>query len=100
MSIEGLTGFLADMGHTICTIDGTRWFDANPFIFTPLPYELEIAPDRMDWAALFRQRCLGARCAAIAPWGRPSFRLVIDSPAYNISCLAPKSRNQTRRGLE
>lgn len=54
----------------------------------------------MDWNALFRQGCLAARCCVPSPWGRPSYRLIIDDPTYGFSHLAAKSRNQTRRGLE
>jgi hypothetical protein len=32
--------------------------------------------------------------------GRPSYRIVVDDPRYDLKSLAGKARNQTRRGLE
>lgn len=88
------------MGHQILRIGGTTWFNPSPRLFSPLPFQEEIDPSKMDWGALFRQGCLAARCCAPSPWGRPSYRLAIDDPTYDLARLASKSRNQTKRGLE
>lgn len=100
MSIEGYAKFLVRMGHRIVRIGSTTWFNPNPRLFSPLPFQAEIDPAAMDWDSLFRQGCLAARCCVPPPWGRPSYRLVIDDPTYGFSHLASKSRNQTKRGLE
>lgn len=100
MSIEGYADFLVRMGHRIVRIGSTTWFDTNPRIFSPLPFHAEVDPSAMDWGALFRQNCLAARCCVPTPWGRPSYRLMVDDPTYDFAHLASKARNQTRRGLE
>jgi len=100
MDVVGLASFLASIGHRIRSVGGAYWYDAFPYIYSPLPYELEIEPSQVNWGELYEGKCLGARCASVAPWGRPSFRLIVDSPNYNLDSLTSKARNQTRRGLE
>lgn len=100
MSIEGYAEFLVRMGHRIARIGSTTWFNPSPRLFSPLPFQAEIDPSAMDWDALFRQGCIAARCCVPSPWGRASYRLVIDDPTYGLAHLASKSRNQTKRGLD
>ncbi len=100
MSTKGYIDFLTRMGHRIVRVGSTDWFNPSPRVFTPLPFHAVIDPVTTTWSHLFSQGCLIARCATPSPWGRLSYRLVIDDPKYGLDHLTSKSRNQTRRGLE
>ena len=100
MSTAGYLQFLRNMGHRVVQVSGVTWFDPAPRVFMPVPFELQIDPRTFDWRALFAQGCIAARCLVPAPFGRPSYLLVIEDGAYDLVNLDGKTRNQTRRGLE
>jgi hypothetical protein len=100
VSIDGYTQFLTSMGHRVVLVAGITWFDAAPRVFMPVPFDREIDPQTFDWKALFAHGCTAARCLVPPPFGKPSYVLVVEDPAYDLRNLDSKARNQTRRGLE
>jgi hypothetical protein len=100
VSIAGYTRFLTNMGHRVLQVSGVTWFDVAPRVFMPIPFDCEVSPQTFDWKALFAHRCVAARCLVPAPFGKPSYILVVEDPTYDLKNLDSKARNQTRRGLE
>ncbi len=100
MIASGFEAFLRSMGHRVFELSGVTWFDSQPRVLTPVSIHRQVDPQAIDWTELFATGAFAVRCATPRPWGRESFRLIIDDPNYDLSSQSGKARNQTRRGLE
>ena len=100
MSAESFKTMLRGIGQDVVELDGIAWSNFSPYLYSPIPYQLQIRPDEYELDRLFNARCFAIRCVVPQPWGLNSYQLVIADPTYDLQALDQKSRNQTRRGLE
>lgn len=100
MSTEGFVKFLHEMGHTVRREGGAYWYNSSPRIYMSFPFQLEIDPKSLDIRNVIGRDGFAARFPCAPNVGRPSYRLVCDTPDYGLSSLSQKARNQTKRGLE
>jgi len=100
MSTESYADFLMRMGHTVRKVGDVYWFNVYPHIYMSFPFQRVIDPFAVDWPDVFQEDGWCARFPCSIDIGRPSYRLIVDNPEYNLKCLTSKARNQTRRGLE
>ncbi|RMG39449.1 MAG: GNAT family N-acetyltransferase [Methanobacteriota archaeon] len=100
MSTEAYADFLTRMGHTVRKVGGVYWFNAHPHIYMSFPFQKIVEPSNVNWLDVFLEDGWCARFPCSIDIGRPSYRIIVDNPEYDMKCLTSKARNQTRRGLE
>lgn len=100
MSAEAYADFLVRMGHTVRKVGGIYWFNVQPHIYMSFPFQNLVEPFAINWSGVFGNDGWFARFPCSIDIGRPSYRLIVDSPEYDLKYLSGKARNQTRRGLE
>jgi hypothetical protein len=100
MSIQGFVWFLRAMGHRVRRVDGTWWYNVYPHIYINFPFHRPVDPRLVSLWRVFGLDGVAARFCCSPAIGRPSFRLVCRHVEYDLSMLAQKARNQTRRGLD
>jgi hypothetical protein len=100
VSVEGYVQMLKGLGSQVRCVDGVYWFEAQPRIFTPLPFNRLFDPDTVDVPGILGRDGLAVRFPCPIDRGRSSYRLVCADRSYGLNTLDSKARNQTRRGLE
>jgi len=100
MTTSGYANFLTAIGHTVRHLDGVYWFNTQPHVYMSFPFDAHVSPSSIDVQAILQGDGWIIRHPCDLEVGRPSYRIVIDSPKYGMESLSGKARNQTRRGLE
>ena len=92
--------FLERMGHSIRESNGVHWFDVFSRAWICFPLETQLNPATVDLSQIMDHRGVMARFCCPVDDGVSSFRQIVADKNYSLSSLAPKTRNQTRQGLE
>lgn len=102
MNPEIYREFLIRQGHHVVKSDSCYWYNAQPGFFFYFPYHKLITPNKEELRNLFRKEfCIGMRFfTPIENFGKESYLIICSNKDYDLSSLAKKARNQTRRGLE
>ena len=100
MSTEAYASFLEHMGHRVRRVGGVYWYDASRRVYTSFPLQNAVDPRALDLRAVLGSDGLAARFPCPLEAGRPSHRFTCDATDYGMEHLSPRTRGQTRRGLE
>ncbi|MFN8707005.1 MAG: GNAT family N-acetyltransferase [Planctomyces sp.] len=92
--------FLERMGHTVRESNGVYWYNVLHRAWICFPLEKELNPAEISLSDVMDHRGIMARYCTRVEDGVPSFRQVISDKNYTLSSLCPKTRNQTRQGLQ
>lgn len=99
---ETLAEFFKLQGYKIFKTDSCYWYNVQSGFYFNLPYHRLITPSKKEVnSVLWGVPCLGVRFFTKTEYqGKLSYFVVASDKNYDITSVDPKSRSQTRRGLD
>ena len=100
MSAEDYKAFLRATGHEVIEAAGAYWSPIAPRFMMSFPFDRELDSAEVARSKVLRQKALGARFLCQEDQGNTSWKIVCETPNYDIENLAANARSKVRRGLK